>query len=128
MSEAITCQYSEENKELTIQVPNGLLVEVMGALYNSPYYFKTATVKMSLSNTSEVEVIIPGSKRDAIQAARTLYKEELMECEHEFTEYVGTDDSIWMGPDGELHQKSNPDVEHCLVCGKFYNQDAEEWE
>lgn len=50
------------------------------------------------------------------------------ECTHERTEMVGVDDDRWMGADHEIHERSNPDVEHCLDCGKYYNPKTEDWE
>ena len=49
------------------------------------------------------------------------------ECEHKRTEMVSVDDDCWMGADHEIHERSNPDIEHCLDCGKYYNPKTEEW-
>lgn len=54
--------------------------------------------------------------------------EELIECDHEFTETVDVDDDRWIGADGELHERSNPDATRCLICGKYYNPAEEEWQ
>lgn len=72
-------------------------------------------------------ITIRGTNEQLIGALRTLYENELVDCDHEFTETVGVDDDRWIGADGELHERSNPDCEHCLICGKYYYPEAEEW-
>ena len=58
---------------------------------------------------------------------RTLVEEELLECQHAFTEEVEVDDSRWFDSNGNLVEKSNPNQIRCLVCGKIYNTRTEEW-
>lgn len=72
-------------------------------------------------------ITIRGTNEQLVEALRTLYENDLVDCDHEFTETVGVDDDRWIGPDGELHERSNPDCEHCLICGKYYYPEAEEW-
>ena len=72
-------------------------------------------------------ITIRGTTEQLVEALRTLYENDLVDCDHEFTETVGVDDDRWIGSDGELHERSNPDCEHCLVCGKYYYPEAEEW-
>lgn len=73
-------------------------------------------------------IIIKGTSEELIAALRILYKAELIECDHEFTETVDVDDDRWIGADGELHERSNPDATRCLICGKYYNPAEEEWQ
>lgn len=72
-------------------------------------------------------ITIRGTNEQLVGALRTLYENDLVDCDHEFTENVGVDDDRWIGPDGELHERSNPDCERCLICGKYYYPEAEEW-
>lgn len=73
-------------------------------------------------------IIIKGTSEELIAALRILYKAELIECDHEFTETVDVDDDRWIGADSELHERSNPDATRCLICGKYYYPETEEWE
>ena len=72
-------------------------------------------------------ITIRGTTEQLVEALRTLYENDLVDCDHEFTEAVGVDDDRWFGPNGELYERSNPDCEHCLVCGKYCYPEAEEW-
>ena len=72
-------------------------------------------------------IIIRGTNEQLIGALRILYENELIDCDHEFVETVGVDDDRWFGADGELHERSNPDIERCVICGKYYYPEAEEW-
>lgn len=82
--------------------------------------------------TDAYSVLALSSKKEerekAIDNLRTFISYELLECEHDFTEQVDVDDDRWIGNDGELHERSNPDVTRCLVCGKVYNEKTGEWE
>lgn len=64
---------------------------------------------------------------DALSALRQLYENELIECDHSYTEIVAVDDDRWLEPDG-VHERSNPDETRCLICGATYNQKEETWE
>lgn len=74
------------------------------------------------------ELVLRGTKEQVIAALETLYLDDLVECDHEFTEPVSVDDTHYFDTDGNLHGHSNPDTERCLVCGKIYNNNSEEWE
>ena len=89
-------------------------------------YLKLSKVELNPAEKTATTTI-RGTNEQLVGALRTLYENELVDCDHEFTETVGVDDDRWIGPDGELHERSNPDCEHCLVCGKYYYPEAEEW-
>ena len=89
-------------------------------------YLILSKVEMSPANKTAT-ITIRGTNEQLIGALRTLYENELVDCDHEFTETVSVDDDRWFGADGELHERSNPDIERCLICGKFYNPHEEEW-
>lgn len=76
---------------------------------------------------NEYEIVLKGTREAAIAALRVLSDEDIIECDHEITETVGVDDTRWFGADGELHERSNPDIERCLICGKYYYPEIEEW-
>ena len=89
-------------------------------------YLKLSKVELNPANKTAT-VTVRGTNEQLVGALRTLYENDLVDCDHEFTEAVGVDDDRWIGPDGELHERSNPDCEHCLICGKYYYPEAEEW-
>lgn len=71
----------------------------------------------------------PGSLafEDAREVLRQLYENDLIDCDHSYTEEIAVDDTRWMEPDGP-HARSNPDQTQCLICGKIYNPEEEEWQ
>ena len=77
---------------------------------------------------NEYEIVLKGTREAAKTALRVLYEEEIIECDHELTEEVSVDDTRWIGADGELHERSNPDAIRCQICGKYYNPSTDEWE
>lgn len=89
-------------------------------------YLKLSKVELNPAEKTAT-ITIHGTNEQLVEALRTLYENELIDCDHEFTETVGVDDDCWFGPDGELHERSSPDCEHCLICGKYYYPEAEEW-
>lgn len=89
-------------------------------------YLKLSKVELNPAEKTAT-VTIRGTDEQLAGALRILYENDLVDCDHEFTETVGVDDDRWIGPDGELHERSNPDCEHCLICGKYYYPEAEEW-
>ena len=89
-------------------------------------YLKLSKVELNPAEKTAT-VTIRGTDEQLAGALRILYENDLVDCDHEFTETVGVDDDRWFGPDGELHERSNPDREHCLICGKYYYPEAEEW-
>lgn len=89
-------------------------------------YLKLSKVEINPAEKTAT-VTVRGTDEQLAGALRTLYENDLVDCDHEFTEAVGVDDDRWIGPDGELHERSNPDCEHCLICGKYYYPEAEEW-
>lgn len=85
--------------------------------------------KVSVDPDNETAtIIIKGTSKELVAALRLLYENELIECDHEFTESVSVDDTRWFGSDGEVHARSNPDAERCLICGKYYNPVEEDWQ
>lgn len=74
------------------------------------------------------EIILRGSKELAITALQVLYGEDIIDCDHEFTEEIGVDDTRYFDGAGNLVERSNPDQTRCLICGKIYNPNTEEWE
>lgn len=73
------------------------------------------------------EVKLAGTKKEIQEAMKTLYLEDFLDCDHEITEQEEQDDTRWLAPDG-LHERSNPDITRCLICGAWYNDGAEEWQ
>jgi hypothetical protein len=49
------------------------------------------------------------------------------ECPHTYTRQEAQDDTRWLAPDG-LHERSNPDITVCDICGAWYNDGTEEWQ
>lgn len=78
--------------------------------------------------TVKYEVILKGSRELMREALKVLYENELTECEHEMTHTEGVDDSRHFDGAGNLIERSNPDIEVCDICGKFYNPHEEEWQ
>lgn len=89
-------------------------------------YLKLSRVELNPAGKTAT-VTIRGTTEQLVEALRTLYENDLVDCDHEFTETVGVDDDRWIGSDGKLHEHSNPDCGHCLICGKYYYPEAEEW-
>lgn len=89
-------------------------------------YLMLSRVALNPANKTAT-ITIRGTNEQLIGALRTLYENELVDCDHAFTETVGVDDDRWFGADGELHERSNPDIERCVICGKYYNPETEEW-
>lgn len=89
-------------------------------------YLKLSKVELNPAEKTAT-ITIRGTNEQLAGALRALYENDLVDCDHEFTETVGVDDDRWIGPDGELHERSNPDCEHCMICGKYYYPEAEEW-
>ena len=63
---------------------------------------------------------------EALEVLRQLYAQDLLECDHSYTELVAIDDTRWLEPDG-VHERSNPDMTKCLICEKYYEPETEEW-
>ena len=121
--------YELTDKGLKLKAKGELAREAVRALYESPYSFRRVNVSMTNpDNLNEVEIEVPGTADDHLEALKTLYREELIECNHEIVERVPVDDTVWLGMDAEIHTKSNPDILHCKICGKIYNQRMDEWE
>ena len=79
-------------------------------------------------STGRIELKMSGSRSQAKTTLRELYESEVIDCDHEITEDVPVDDTRWIGSDGEIHARSNPDAVRCQICGKYYNPAEEEWE
>ena len=71
----------------------------------------------------------PGSVEyeDAVETLKQLWAQDVIECDHSYTELISVDDTRWLEPDG-VHERSNPDETRCLVCGAIYNELEEEWQ
>lgn len=78
--------------------------------------------------TGEIEIQTSGTRDQAVITLRELYEAEVIDCDHELTEEIPVDDDRWIGADGELHERSNPDATRCQICGKYYNPSTEGWE
>ena len=78
--------------------------------------------------TGRIELKMSGNRNQARITLRELYEDEVVDCDHELTEEIPVDDNRWIGADGELHERSNPDATRCQICGKYYNPSTEEWE
>ena len=79
-------------------------------------------------NTGRITIKTEGTREQAKNTLRELYEAEVIDCDHEFTEDVPVDDTRWIGNDGEVHARSNPDAIRCQICGKYYNPAEETWE
>lgn len=79
------------------------------------------------AQTDEYEIVLKGTRQAAIAALRVLCDEGIIECDHEITETVGVDDTRWFDASGHLQERSNPDIERCEICGKYYYPEVEEW-
>lgn len=116
----------EGNSELELHGTDAQARWAMEAFAGTDYLLLS---KVEINPVNQAATIrIHGTNEQLIGALRTLYENELIECDHEFTETVGVDDTRWIGNDGEVHARSNPDAEHCLICGKYYNPVEEDWQ
>lgn len=79
-------------------------------------------------DTMQYEIVLKGTAEQAGAALAALYDEDLIECDHEFTEEISVDDTRYFDGAGNLVERSNPDQTRCLICGKIYNPSSEEWE
>ena len=66
-------------------------------------------------------------RKNAENVLKQLYENELIECDHSYTERVEVDDTRWLEQDG-VHERENEDETRCLICGAIYNQKEETWE
>ena len=69
-------------------------------------YLKLSKVELNPAEKTAT-ITIRGTNEQLIVALRILYENELVDCDHEFTETVGVDDDRWIGADGELHERSH---------------------
>lgn len=71
----------------------------------------------------------PGSfeYENALDTLRQLWAQDLIDCDHSYTETVEVDDTRWLEPDG-VHSRSNADQTKCLICGSTYIESEDRWE
>ena len=95
-------------------------------------YIETRGIEALASARSDdktkYEIVLRGTKKSLIEALKTLYFEDCIECNHEITHYEGVDDDLYFDAYGNLQERSNPDIEVCDICEKSYNTEAEEWQ
>lgn len=115
-----------KDNELVLRGRQELAREAVAAFAGTSYIPLAKAAVDPVDGTATI--IIKGTSEELIAALRILYEAELIECDHEFTEEVSVDDTRWIGADGELHERSNPDATRCLICGKYYNPAEEEWQ
>lgn len=113
--------------ELILTGTNEQVANAMHALSDSEHHYREVSIAFEGADGEDAWLTMPGNREEIKNALTDIYEADIIECEHEFTETVGVDDDRWIGEDGELHERSNPDCEHCLICGKYYYPEAEEW-
>lgn len=67
------------------------------------------------------------SSKAAKENLSYLVEEEVIECEHNFTEQVEVEDDRWFDSKGNMVERSNPDQTRCIICGKILNPKTKEW-
>ena len=77
---------------------------------------------------TKYEIVLRGTRKAFIEALRALSDSDIIECGHEITHYEGVDDDRYFDSFGNLQERSNPDIEVCDICGKYYNPQDEEWQ
>lgn len=95
-------------------------------------YIETRGVEALASARSDdkakYEIVLRGTKKSLIEALKALYFEDIIECNHEITHYESVDDDRYFDAYGNLQERSNPDIEVCDICEKYYNPQDEEWQ
>ena len=113
--------------ELVLTGTNEQVLAALHALDESESHYNEVTVAFEGTDGSDAKLTLPGNPIEIKNALIDVYNADLIECEHEFTEDVPTDDTRWLAPDG-VHGHSNPDAIRCEICGRYYNRTEEEWQ
>lgn len=112
--------------ELILTGTNEQVTNALHALSDSEHHYREVSIAFEGVDGEDAWLTMPGNREEIKNALTDIYEADLIECEHEFTEDVEVDDTRWLAPDG-LHERSNPSVERCQICGKIYDPDEEEW-
>lgn len=99
--------------------------EALTELEKSEHHFKSVIIRGAGDGLTEI--VVEGSDKNSEEALRVLYEADLVDCGHEFQEFVPVDDTRWLDQHG-LQERSNPDERRCRICGAFYNEGEEEWQ
>ena len=113
--------------ELVLTGTNEQVLAALHALDESESHYNEVTVAFEGTDGSDAKLTLPGNSIEIKNALIDVHEAGLIDCGHEFTEDVPTDDTRWLAPDG-VHGHSNPDAIRCEICGRYYNRVEEEWQ
>lgn len=93
----------------------------------APDYLRADQIRLDAEAT--LITAAPGSfeYENAIETLRQLWAQDIIDCDHSYTEQVSVDDTLWLEEDG-VHSRTNEDQTRCLVCGALYIESEDRWE
>lgn len=119
--------HDKKKGELVLAGTNEQVMEAWRALSDSNSHYREVTLAFAGTDGEKAKLTLPGNLAEIRNALVDIYNADLIDCGHEFTEQEPQDDTRWLAPDG-LHERSNPDITRCLICGAWYNDGTEEWQ